>query len=67
MDNMPVSKRIPVSEERWKELHELKKAGQTYDELLEDLIREHNRKELMEKMSKAEEMDEEELEPLDEL
>lgn len=31
-------KRIPVSEERWKELGELKRAGQTYDELLDELI-----------------------------
>lgn len=67
MVNMPVSKRIPVSEERLKELHELKEAGQTYDELLEGLIEEYNRKKLMEKMSKAEKMDEEKLALLDEL
>ena len=28
------TKRIPVTEERWEELNELKGAGETYDELL---------------------------------
>lgn len=31
-------KRIPVTEERWKELHDLKEAGQTSDELLEEIV-----------------------------
>jgi predicted CopG family antitoxin len=35
------NKRIPVTEERWQELNELKDAGQTYDELLDELVREH--------------------------
>lgn len=37
-------KRIPVTEERWRELHELKEPGQTFDELLEELV-EHRKKE----------------------
>ena len=39
-------KRIPVSEEIWKELGKMKEAGQTYDELLGDLLQAHNRREL---------------------
>jgi predicted CopG family antitoxin len=35
------NKRIPVTEERWQELNELKDAGQTYDELLDELVRGH--------------------------
>lgn len=43
---MSADKRIPVSEERWRELGEMKEAGQTYDELLEELIAEHREKQL---------------------
>lgn len=64
---MPAEKRIPVTEERWTELHDLKQAGQTYDELLEELIQEHNRRELAEKARAMRAADEEELTPLDEL
>lgn len=39
-------KRIPVSEDRWKELGRLKEAGQTYDELIGELVQAHNRREL---------------------
>ena len=46
-------KRIPVTEERWTELHELKQPGQTYDQLLEQLIKEHNRRELAERARNA--------------
>jgi len=35
---MPAVKRIPVSEPVWKALGEMEGAGQTYDELLEDMI-----------------------------
>lgn len=34
---MPATKRIPVSEETWKELGKEKEPGQTWDELLEQL------------------------------
>lgn len=40
------SKRIPVTEERWQELHELKEPGQTWDELLEELVDEHREQQL---------------------
>lgn len=33
-----LTKRIPVSEPVWKELAEMRSAGQTYDELLEEMI-----------------------------
>lgn len=61
------SKRIPVTEDRWKELNELKAAGQTYDELLKELIQERNRSQLAERVRSVREADEEELTSLDEL
>lgn len=61
------NKRIPVSKERWKELNELKEAGQTYDELLEKLIVEHNRKKLAERAREVKEADREELTPLEDV
>lgn len=60
-------KRIPVTEERWKELNELKAAGETYDDLLEELIQERKRRQLAEKVREVRETDREELTPLDEL
>lgn len=39
-------KRIPVTEERWKELNNLKEPGQSYDELLEVLVEEHKKAQL---------------------
>lgn len=61
------NKRIPVTEERWAELNELKAAGQTYDELLAELIREHERRQLAERASAVRAADEDELTALDEL
>lgn len=61
------NKRIPVTEDRWKELSNLKSPGQTYDDLLEELIREHQRHQLAERSRAVREADEEELTPLDEL
>ena len=43
---MSVEKRIPVTEERWRELAEMKEAGQTYDDLLQELIQDHKEKQL---------------------
>lgn len=62
-----VDKRIPVSEDIWKKLGDLKGAGETYDELLEKIIRDHNRMELARKMKRIEEEEKEELVPLDDL
>jgi predicted CopG family antitoxin len=61
------SKRIPVTEERWKELNELKEAGETYDDLLAELIREHQQRQLAERAKAVRKADSDELTPLDEL
>lgn len=66
-DMANAEKRIPVTEERWNELNQLKEAGQTYDGLLEELIHEHNRRQLANRVRAVREADEEELTPLDEL
>lgn len=58
------SKRIPVTEERWRELHELKGPGQTYDELLEELVAEHKKARLFRDMDHIRE--ESDFIPLDE-
>ena len=49
-----MTKRIPVSEEMWKSLGKMKEAGQTYDELLKELVQAYNRRELSSKMNEAE-------------
>lgn len=45
-----MNKRISVSEERWKELGKMKEAGQTYDDLMRELIQARNHLELASKM-----------------
>lgn len=49
-----MTKRIPVSEDLWKQLGKLKEAGQTYDDLVRELIQAHNRLELAKRMDAAE-------------
>lgn len=61
---MSADKRIRVSEERREQLHELKDLGESYDDVLEQLIQEHNRKRLAEKMRDVDEMDRDEFVPL---
>ncbi|GAB3681741.1 antitoxin VapB family protein [Salinarchaeum laminariae] len=58
-------KRIPVTEERWKELHDLKGPGQTFDELIEELVEERKKERLFRDMNQIRE--ESEFEPLDEV
>ena len=53
------TKRIPVTEERWEKLNELKGAGETYDDLLAILIQEHQRRELAERAYRTERPDHE--------
>jgi len=60
-------KRIPVTEQRWKELNELKRAGESYDESLRRLIREHHRRTLSERTREVRESDRDELTPLHEV
>lgn len=50
-----MSKRIPVSEGRWKELSNLKEPGQTYDELLKVLMEEHKKRKLKKHLDEIEE------------
>ena len=45
----------------------MKEAGETYDELLERLIQEHNRRQLADRVREVREADDEELTSLDEL
>lgn len=52
---MSANKRIPVTEERWEQLHNLKRPGQTYDDLLGELVQERNRKELADKIRRVRE------------
>ncbi|KZN26055.1 hypothetical protein A4G99_23555 [Haladaptatus sp. R4] len=61
---MSADKRIPVTEERFRELGDLKGAGETYDELLAELIEEHKKRRLLRDMKQIE--DESEFVPLDE-
>jgi predicted CopG family antitoxin len=52
---MPAVKRIPVTEPVWKELSEMRSAGQTYTELLEDLIEARKKDRLASDMMRIEE------------
>ena len=61
---MSADKRIPVTEETRRELHELKEPGQTYDELLQELAQQRRREELEERFQDLEEADRDELTPL---
>lgn len=58
---MSADKRIPVTEETRKELHELKEPGETYDELLQDLAQHRRRQELEQRFQTLEDQDRSEL------
>jgi predicted CopG family antitoxin len=62
---MSAEKRIRVSEERREQLHGMKEVGESYDDVLAELIQEHNRRELAERMREVDEMDADEMVPLD--
>ena len=64
---MSADKRIPVTEETRKELHELKEPGQTYDDLLQELVQQRRRQELERRFQDLEETDSDELTPLDDV
>jgi predicted CopG family antitoxin len=64
---MSADKRIPVTEETHKELHELKDPGQTYDDLLQDLARQRRREELENRFRDIEEADSEDLTALEDV
>ncbi len=52
---MSATKRIPVTEKMWQELGGLKKAGQSYDDLLAELVEEHKKTRLFKEMHLIEE------------
>lgn len=52
---MHATKRIPVTERMWQELSRLKRAGQSYDELLAELVEEHKKTLLFKEMRLIEE------------
>ncbi|MFC5133799.1 MULTISPECIES: hypothetical protein [Haloferacaceae] len=58
---MSADKRIPVTEETRRELHELKEPGQTYDELLQELARQRRRRDLERRFRELEDADGDEL------
>lgn len=56
-DTMAANKRIRISEENQEELHELKEVGQSYDDVIDELLdvyREYNRAELFERIERNE-------------
>ena len=58
---MSADKRLPVTEETRKELHELKEPGQTYDDLLKELAQQRRRQDLEERFQELEDTDRDEL------
>lgn len=64
---MTLTKRIPVSEAIWRQLHNAKEAGRTYDNLLNEMLQVYNQKKLMDKMEKVESMHIEDLVDIDDL
>lgn len=64
---MSADKRIPVTEETRKELHELKEPGETYDDLLKSLAQERRRQDLEKRFQELEEADRNELTPLEDV
>jgi len=61
---MSADKRLPVTEETRKELHDLKEPGQTYDDLLKELAQQRRRQDLAERFEELEEADRDDLTPL---
>lgn len=48
-------KRIPVTKERWEELNELKRAGETYDDLIDDMVEAYRKQNLAEMVREKQE------------
>lgn len=49
------NKRIPVTKERWEELNELKRAGETYDELIDEMVESYKKQNLAEMVREKQE------------
>jgi predicted CopG family antitoxin len=58
---MSAERQIRVSEEMRDELHGLKEVGESYDDVLRQLVQEHNRQKLADRMTETERMDREDL------
>jgi len=61
---MSADKRLPVTEETRKELHDLKEPGQTYDDLLKEMAQQRRRQDLEQRFQQLEDADRDELTPL---
>lgn len=55
---MSTSKRIPVSKEHWKELGDLKEAGQSWDDVIGELVDHYKKARLFREVREARENDE---------
>ncbi len=62
---MRLTKRIPVSERVWKELAEMRSAGQTYNELLVEMIELRKKRRLLDDIGHS--MQEDDFVPLSEI
>jgi len=62
---MSADKRIPVTEETRRVLHDLKEPGQTYDDLLRDLAQQRRREDLEARFQTLADADRDDLTPLD--
>ena len=51
---MAATKRIPVSEEVWAEISELKRPGQTFDDLLSQIAEQEKKRRFIEDMDRIE-------------
>lgn len=51
---MAATKRIPVSEGVWEEVSELKRPGQTFDELLSQMVEQEKKRRFLEEMDRIE-------------
>lgn len=57
------SRQIPVTEERWRELRDLKGEDQSFDDLLRNLVQEHKRRRLTDPIRERERYEDGEAEP----
>lgn len=64
---MPADNHIPVTEETWESLNQLKDPGETYDELLLALAQERHRRDLTQRLNRLEASDRDELTALDDI
>lgn len=62
---MTLSKRIPVTEQVWKELAEMRESGQTYNDLLTEMIELRKKRRLVEDITQS--LKEDDFVPLSEI